>query len=124
MCRSGAAKISWPSAASCQGIWCILPERSHGFTLLQPGSLPDLTIIVLIQIPLLCADLGLLDLLAFQSKLPGMLLYAVTLGGYSGDILLQRGSIDTLLTQAENTTYALNFTLDPQDSHRVSKILL
>jgi hypothetical protein len=96
----------------------------NGYTLLQRGSLPDLTIITLTQIALLCADLGLLDLLAFQSKLPGMLLYAVTLGGYSGDILLQRGSIDTLLTQAENTTYALKFTLDPQDSHRVSNILL
>jgi hypothetical protein len=96
----------------------------NGYTLLHPGSLTDLTIIILTQIALLCADLGLLDLLAFQSKLPGMLLYAVTLGGYSGDTLLQRGTIDTLLTQAENTKYALNFTLDSQDSHRVSNILL
>ena len=88
------------------------------------GQLLDLTSKTLTQIALVHADLGLLDLLAFQSKLPGMLLYAVTLGGYSGDTLLQRGSIDTLLTQAENTTYALNFTLDPLDSHRVSTSLL
>lgn len=65
------------------------------------------------------ADLGLLDLLQFQSKLPGLLLYAVTLGGYSGDALLQHGSISTLLSQAENAPYNLNFTLDPFDGHRV-----
>ena len=65
------------------------------------------------------ADLGLLDLLQFQSKLPGLLLYAVALGGYSGDALLQRGSISTLLSQAENKPYNLNFTLDPVNNHRV-----
>ncbi len=67
----------------------------------------------------MCADLGLLDLLQFQSKLPGLLLYAVALGGYSGDALLQRGSISTLLSQAENKPYNLNFTLDPVNNHRV-----
>ncbi|CAL5228405.1 g11533 [Coccomyxa viridis] len=64
-------------------------------------------------------NLGLLDLLQFQSKLPGLLLYAVALGGYSGDALLQRGSISTLLSQAENKPYNLNFTLDPVNNHRL-----
>ncbi len=90
----------WPAQEAC--IWDVhfLLSR-RGFTCLP------------------CADLGLLDLLQFQSKLPGLLLYAVALGGYSGDALLQRGSISTLLSQAENAPYNLNFTLDPINNHRV-----
>ena len=66
-----------------------------------------------------CADLGLLDLLSFQSKLPGLLLYSVAIGNYSGDALLKAGNIDTLLSQAENQSYPLNFTIDPRNNHRV-----
>ena len=69
-----------------------------------------------------CADLGLLDLLSFQSKLPGLLLYSVAIGNYSGDALLKAGNIDTLLSQAENQSYPLNFTIDPLNNHRVQSL--
>ena len=69
------------------------------------------------------ADLGLLDLLSFQSKLPGLLLYSVAIGNYSGDALLKAGNISTLLSQAENQTYALNFTIDPLNNHRVWSLM-
>lgn len=63
--------------------------------------------------------MGLLDLVAMQDKLPGLLLYSVALGGYDGDTLLQRGNVQTLLSMATSRPYNLNFTLDPVDSHRV-----
>lgn len=65
------------------------------------------------------ADLGLLDLMAMQNKLPGLLLYSVALGGYNGDSLLQRGSVQTVLSLATKQPFNLNFTLDPLDAHRV-----
>ena len=66
-----------------------------------------------------CADLGLLDLLQLQDKLPGLLLYHVSLGGLNGDQLLQRGSIDTLLSLATGEPYPLNFSIDPTNAQRV-----
>lgn len=66
-----------------------------------------------------CADLGLLDLLQLQDKLPGLLLYHVSLGGLNGDQLLQRGSIDTLLSLATGQPYPLNFSVDPTNAQRV-----
>lgn len=66
-----------------------------------------------------CADLGLLDLLALQDKLPGLLLYSVSLGGVSGDTLLQQGSVSTLLSLATGQNYNLNFSLDPTNNQRV-----
>ena len=65
------------------------------------------------------ADMGLLDLMALQDKLPGLLLYSVALGGYDGDTLLQRGSVQTVLSLATSQPYNLNFSLDPVDNHRV-----
>ena len=63
--------------------------------------------------------MGLLDLMALQDKLPGLLLYSVALGGYNGDTLLQRGSVQSVLSLATAQPYNLNFTLDPVDNHRV-----
>lgn len=66
------------------------------------------------------ADLGLLDLLQLQDKLPGLLLYHVALGGFNGDTLLQDGTVSTILSAATGESYPLNFTIDPQDNRRVS----
>lgn len=66
------------------------------------------------------ADLGLLDLLQLQDKLPGLLLYHVALGGFNGDTLLQDGTVSTILSAATGESYPLNFTIDPQNNRRVS----
>ena len=67
------------------------------------------------------ADLGLLDLMRMQAKLPGLLLYSVLIGGYDGNALLQRGSVGSLLGPATGHAgnYSLNFTRDPYDPTRV-----
>ena len=72
----------------------------------------------------LCADLGLLDLLQLQDKLPGLLLYHVALGGLNGDTLLQQGSVDTLLSLATGQSYPLNFSVDPTNAQRVRHLSL
>jgi hypothetical protein len=65
------------------------------------------------------ADLGLLDLLQLQDKLPGLLLYHVALGGYNGDTLLKTGSVPTILSSATSQNYSLNFSIDPLNNQRV-----
>ena len=74
------------------------------------------------MLALCCTDLGLLDLLQLQDKLPGLLLYHVSLGGLNGDTLLQRGSIDTLLSLATGDPYPLNFSVDPTNAQRVNTL--
>ena len=71
------------------------------------------------------ADLGLLDLMSMQDKLPGLLLYSVLIGGYDGNALLQRGDVGTLLGPATGQAgnYSLNFTRDPYDPSRVKPLL-
>jgi hypothetical protein len=61
------------------------------------------------------ADLGLLDLMSMQDKLPGLLLYSVLVGGYDGNSLLQRASVPTVLGPATGGSYPLNFTQNPMD---------
>ena len=65
------------------------------------------------------ADLGLLDLMSMQDKLPGLLLYSVLLRGYDGNSLLQRASVPTVLGPATGKNYPLNFTQNPYNPTQV-----
>ncbi|CAL8466019.1 g5555 [Coccomyxa elongata] len=100
------------SALGLSGFQNSLPSPSLGLTIFAPNNAGFLQLLDEL-------NLGLLDLLQLQDKLPGLLLYHVSLGGLNGDQLLQRGSIDTLLSLATGQPYPLNFSVDPTNAQRL-----
>ncbi|BDA48212.1 Uncharacterized protein sll1483 at N-terminal half [Coccomyxa sp. Obi] len=100
------------SALGLSGFQNSLPSPSLGLTIFAPNNAGFLQLLDEL-------NLGLLDLLQLQDKLPGLLLYHVSLGGLNGDQLLQRGSIDTLLSLATGQPYPLNFSIDPTNAQRL-----